>query len=271
MQLGRERLTGSQVVVTAFDDVKYAIRGSGPPVLLVHGAGGEYGQGLIIGETFVGDGYCFIAPSRFGYLRSFIPQDGSPAAQADAYAALLDRLGIGRVAAVAFSDGGPSALQLALPHADRTAAPVMISPKSRTPPPTTALQDLVFERIFRSDYLYWAVSEAAGPFLLTGRPHAAWRSAAIVGIKLVHLAIFLVNSAPVLHIAWVGVRGRSSDWTRFALASALTELAVFVANRGQCPRTGLLGLLFYTWRHGARSADGDHLVHSARSGEAVHA
>jgi pimeloyl-ACP methyl ester carboxylesterase len=42
----------------------------------------------------------------------------------------------------------------------------MISAKSQTPPSTTRLQEAVFESIFRSDYLYWAVSEAARPFLL---------------------------------------------------------------------------------------------------------
>lgn len=66
--------------------------GDGPPVLLLHGAGGGYDQGLLIGETFLGAGYRFIAPSRFGYLRSAIPRDGSPGAQADGYAALLDTL-----------------------------------------------------------------------------------------------------------------------------------------------------------------------------------
>lgn len=165
-QLGRERLTNSAVTTTAFGDVEYADQGTGPTVLLVHGAGGEYDQGLLIGRTFVDEGYRLIAPSRFGYLRSSIPRDGSPAAQADAFAALLDTLGVGRVAVVAFSDGGPSALQFALRHPDRTVALVMISAKSKTPPPTTPLQELVFEGIFRSDYLYWAVSEAARPFLL---------------------------------------------------------------------------------------------------------
>jgi 2-hydroxy-6-oxonona-2,4-dienedioate hydrolase len=166
MQFGSEGLTGSDLTATPFGDVEYVDQGTGPTVVLVHGAGGGYDQGLLIGRTFVGEGYRFIAPSRFGYLRSSIPRDGSPAAQADAYAALLDSLGVGRVAVVAFSDGGPSALQFALRHPDRTAALVMMSAKSQTPSPTSPLQEAVFETIFRSDYLYWAVSEAARPFLL---------------------------------------------------------------------------------------------------------
>jgi pimeloyl-ACP methyl ester carboxylesterase len=116
--LNRERLlSGSDIVTTGeFGDIEYAVQGRSLPVLLVHGAGGGYDQGLLIGENYVGDGYRFIAPSRFGYVRSSIPENGSPAAQADAYAALLDSLGIERVAVVGFSGGGPSALQFALRH-----------------------------------------------------------------------------------------------------------------------------------------------------------
>ncbi len=165
---GRERLlTGGHIAATEFGDIEYAVQGSGPPVLLVHGAGGGYDQGLLIGETYVGNHYHFIAPSRFGYVRSSIPESGSPAAQADAYAALLDSLGVERVAVVAFSDGGPSALQFALRHSDRCAALVMVSAKSQTPPPATPLQALVFGSVFRSDYLFWLVTENVRPFLLS--------------------------------------------------------------------------------------------------------
>jgi pimeloyl-ACP methyl ester carboxylesterase len=165
----RERLlSGSDILTTEeLGDIEYAVQGKGPPVLLVHGAGGGYDQGLFIGEHYVGDGHRFIAPSRFGYLRTSIPENGSPAAQADAYAALLDSLGVERVAVVGFSDGGPSALQFALLHPERCAALVMISAKSHSAPPDTPLQKLVFENVFRSDYLFWMITEYARPFMLT--------------------------------------------------------------------------------------------------------
>ena len=168
VQLNSERLlSGSDIASTEeFGDIEYAVQGEGLPVLLVHGAGGGYDQGLLIGENYVGPGHRFIAPSRFGYLRSSIPEDGSPAAQADAYAALLDALDIERVAVVAFSDGGPSALQFALRHPERCADLVMISAKSHTAPPDSLLQAVVFESVFRSDYLFWLITEYARPFLL---------------------------------------------------------------------------------------------------------
>src|SRR5215204_6058991 len=169
VQPNRERLLSESDVVSTeeFGDIEYLVQGEGLPVLLVHGAGGGYDQGLLIADNYVGDGHRFIAPSRFGYLRSSIPEDGSPAAQADAYAALLDTLGVERVGVVAFSDGGPSGLQFALRHPERCADLVMISAKSHTAPPDTLLQGLVFESVFRSDYLFWLITEYARPFMLT--------------------------------------------------------------------------------------------------------
>jgi hypothetical protein len=63
---------------------------------------------------------------------------------------------------------------------------------------------------------------------------------AIAAIKLVHSAIFLLNSAAILHIFVVGVRDRPSRWTGAALAVAFTEVLVFVGNRGRCPLTDLV-------------------------------
>jgi hypothetical protein len=71
-------------------------------------------------------------------------------------------------------------------------------------------------------------------------PRAPWRHRAIVGVKLIHSAIFLLNSAAILHIFVAGVRNRPSRWTRCALAVAFTEVGVFAANRGRCPLTDLV-------------------------------
>jgi pimeloyl-ACP methyl ester carboxylesterase len=163
---GREALPASSLITGPRGTTEFASVGSGPAVLVVHGAGGGYDQGLLIAETFIGDGYHIIAPSRFGYLRTSVPRDGSPAAQADAYAALLDHLDIKKAAVVAFSDGGPSALQFALRYPDRISALVMLSAKSQSPAAASPAQEAVFEAVFRSDYIYWAVSIAARPLLV---------------------------------------------------------------------------------------------------------
>src|SRR6185436_7385370 len=88
--------TGSEVVETPCGRIEYAAMGKGRPVLLVHGAGGGFDQSIYFGHALADRGFRIIAPSRFGYLRTPLPADASPAAQADAHACLLDALGISR-------------------------------------------------------------------------------------------------------------------------------------------------------------------------------
>src|SRR5215213_4346001 len=61
---------GSQVVQTACGPIEYARSGSGPPLLMIHGAGGGFDQGLEFGAPLARAGFTVIAPSRFGYLRT---------------------------------------------------------------------------------------------------------------------------------------------------------------------------------------------------------
>lgn len=87
-------VAGSQILKTKQGDIEYAVIGEGRPILLLHGAGGGYDQGFLIGRTGFGDGFMFISVSRFGYLRSPIPEDSTLPAQAALYATLLDHLKI---------------------------------------------------------------------------------------------------------------------------------------------------------------------------------
>jgi 2-hydroxy-6-oxonona-2,4-dienedioate hydrolase len=127
--------------------IEYSRGGSGPPVLVVHGAGGGFDQGELLREALIGDGFDWIAPSRFGYLRSSAPEGATYDDQAHAYAWLLDHLGIERVAVVAFSAGGPSALLFAgttrewsPPTTTSTAASSGASPNASTAPRLVATQ-----------------------------------------------------------------------------------------------------------------------------------
>src|SRR5512132_191140 len=94
MNAARARLAAVErhVIATPWGAVEYAERGSGDPVLVVHGVFQNCVSGLLSVRDF--SDRRFIAPSRFGYLGSSMPLDATPAHQADALAALLDALGI---------------------------------------------------------------------------------------------------------------------------------------------------------------------------------
>lgn len=161
---------GSRIVGTPQGRVEFAARGDGPPVIVLHGAGGGYDQGMLIAEAFGGEGFRWIAVSRFGYLRSALPPDPSTAAQADALAGLLDHLGIERVSLLAMSGGVPPALQFARRHPGRTRGLVLLSSAPFTPLGAEQ-QDLpipawLYQALFGSDLPYWLLSKVARDTLL---------------------------------------------------------------------------------------------------------
>ena len=73
----------------------------------------------VLWAAMPGPGFRIIAPSRFGYFHSSLPPGATPADQADAYALLLDHLGIGRAVVFGFSAGRGSVLEFGLRHPDR--------------------------------------------------------------------------------------------------------------------------------------------------------
>ena len=153
-----ERLTGFKpsVVDTPFGGVEYAQAGDGPPVMVVHGVLGGFDFGVGVGRVNVPAGYRIISPSRFGFFGSPLPPDPSPAAQADAFAALLDHLEIGELPVVAFSAGSSSAVQLALRHPGRVLRLVLISPNSPHPEPLPKPPRLLAPILF-SQPMFWAM------------------------------------------------------------------------------------------------------------------
>src|SRR5688572_12093098 len=123
---------GSRMAATVCGPIEYAEKGAGPAVLLVHGAGGGFDQGLEFAEL-AERGLRLIAVSRFGYLRTPLPSDPSPEAQADMHACLLDALGVDRAAVVGVSAGAPSSMQFALRHPARTNALALLVPLAYSP------------------------------------------------------------------------------------------------------------------------------------------
>jgi 2-hydroxy-6-oxonona-2,4-dienedioate hydrolase len=171
----RQRVaTGAKVINTAAGPIQYADVGKGPPVLMIHGAGGGFDQGHWGFRDGLGDvSYRVIAPSRFGYLDTPLPKgDASPIAQADAHAALLDALGIERVAVVGASAGALSAMQFAIRYPERTTALVLNVPASWAPPeekPAEVLMDnpFVLNVVMKSDFVMWAVMKLAPNEMVT--------------------------------------------------------------------------------------------------------
>lgn len=149
---------GSQVVETDCGPIEYATFGEGNPVLVVHGIFGGFDQGLVIARGNVGVEFHSVAPSRFGYLRTPLLDDASPAAQADAFACLLDELGIQQAAVMGTSAGGTSAIQFALRHPDRCSALVLLC--SAAPGETEAglLPEPLAKVMFKSDFLFWLMT-----------------------------------------------------------------------------------------------------------------
>jgi 2-hydroxy-6-oxonona-2,4-dienedioate hydrolase len=167
----RARLDGrSRMLDTRAGPVEVAVgpgAGSGQqPVLMVHGTGGGFDMGLQFGERLGAAGWQVIAPSRFGYLRTPLPSDHSVEAQADAFVALLDALGIERVPVIGGSAGALSAIQFALRYPQRCTALVAVVPATYTPqraatPAAAPWAVPITEALLRSDFLFWSAIRAA--------------------------------------------------------------------------------------------------------------
>lgn len=150
-------------VMTRFGAVEYAERGSGEPLLAIHGFFGGCDEALLSLGGVAADRRA-IAPSRFGYLGSSMPAGASVTVQADAYAALLDRLGIDALDVTAISSGATSALQFALRHPDRVKHLAVIS--GNLPGGAAAMAPPRAARLIYRDVPMWALSVLARPILL---------------------------------------------------------------------------------------------------------
>ena len=155
---------GSVTIPTRSGTMEYAEKGTGRPILMIHGTGGGFDQGLHFAAPLVTAGYRVIAPSRFGYLRSDFPADAGTAAQADAFVDLLDTLGIDRLPVAGGSAGALPAIEFAIRHPDRCSALVAIVPATYAPDrptyaPMSAMQERVMRAMLGSDFLFWAAMQ----------------------------------------------------------------------------------------------------------------
>ncbi len=160
----------SSVIETTAGPLEYAVAGHGPPLMMIHGTGGGFDQGLLFAHGLRDAGFQIVAPSRFGYLRSGFPDDASPAHQADVLVDLLDHLGLARIAVAGGSAGALTAAEFALRHPDRCAKLILIVPAAnltgRDPVEFSAVQRLAVARVLTSDAWFWAFATLAPDMLL---------------------------------------------------------------------------------------------------------
>jgi len=150
---------------TRHGQIEFISWGSGPPVLVVHGAGGGFDQGRLLAQAIGGDGYRWIAISRFGYLGSALPDAASTAAQAEAFVDLLDALSMERVSVLAMSGGVPPTLKFAEMFPERVDRMMLLSSAPFTPF-TPDVEDRpiptwAYSALLGNDVVYWALTKVA--------------------------------------------------------------------------------------------------------------
>jgi pimeloyl-ACP methyl ester carboxylesterase len=80
---------------------------------------------------------------------------------------MLDRLGIEKVAVVGFSAGGPSSIEFALRHPEKTSQLVLVSAVIHNEPPLQPSDDAVLNGLFKSDFAFWFLGKYMQPQLLS--------------------------------------------------------------------------------------------------------
>lgn len=164
VRAARERVRGKSTVVRSpYGDIEYTEDSERPPVLVIHGSAGGYDQGELIVQIVLDDRFHWITPSRFGYLQSTFRDGATFDDQAHAYAWLLDHLGVERVAVVALSHGGPSALLFAVMYPERVSSLTLIScgvgPVTTVDQAEADKKGKLLVRIFRYDFPYWMITK----------------------------------------------------------------------------------------------------------------
>jgi pimeloyl-ACP methyl ester carboxylesterase len=141
---------------TSFGAIEYIDKGQGVPLLVSHGVLGCHVD-AVDGwwSRMPGPGFRVIGPSRFGYFGSSLPPGAAPAGQADAFALLLDQLGISRVVVLGFSAGSSSALEFGLRHPDRAIGLILASCRLGGGVTMSKAFAPVFRLAYGADRLFW--------------------------------------------------------------------------------------------------------------------
>ncbi len=155
----RHLRANSQMIQTSRGDVEYAVAGEGYPVIILHGMGGGYEQGLLVGTLFDLSQYRMLAITRPGYRRTPLTTGRTFEEQADAIAEVLERLNIASAAVLGLSGGGLAAIQFAMRHPRRCRSLVLLS--AHGPATLDFLPDRkllwLFKGLVFADFLIWMI------------------------------------------------------------------------------------------------------------------
>ena len=161
----RSRLSSIPTTIyeSRYGDIQYRVVGNGPAVLVSHGITGGVDQAeyLVTRWRNLDERYRVLHVSRFGYLKSSLPDGATPQSQATAYNDLLDHLGMERVFVVGNSAGGAAAMWFAIDYPERTKGLILISSAVPGPEPD-AIPKLVREH----DFIYWSSIKFAPDMLI---------------------------------------------------------------------------------------------------------
>jgi pimeloyl-ACP methyl ester carboxylesterase len=185
----------SNIADTPHGKIEYVRSGKGVVILVSHGMTGGVDQGLGMVNDFIGHKYDIICVSRFGYLKTPLPEDGSPKAQADTYAHLLDHLGIDRVVIFGNSAGGTSAIRFALQYPQRCQALILHSsnvPGVLAPSPPK----IVMKIIFGSNVIYWLLTTFFLNIMMLMFVHASVKNQ-LTKEQYIHVKDIFRSSLPV--------------------------------------------------------------------------
>ena len=155
----------STTVQTSLGKITFIDEGQGQPLLICHGICGGYDQAYDAANE-IRDQVRVIAPSRFGYPGSDLPEEASMETQVQAFLELLDFLDIEKTYLLATSAGSTVAIKFALMHPDRTKGlilycsgfPALETSKKKTKyagPPS----------LFCSDFAMWLISPLFKPLM----------------------------------------------------------------------------------------------------------
>ena len=157
--------TNVRVTATPAGIVEFADYGAGVPLLWVHGTPGGYDQ--VTSTLRLSDmpkRYRSIVPSRPGYLGTPLESGKRVDEQARLFKALLDQLGLKRVAVVGSSGGGPYAIEFARQFPDSCSALILISAVTMSIPRKQRHDPSLLEQVFSTpvgkDFGLWLVRES---------------------------------------------------------------------------------------------------------------